>query len=338
MRHPFDGVIGGEGEGLTRRGALGHIAAAAAGALGLVSAASAQEISTKAIGEEGGPPVKTTAAIGEEGAGLTTKALREEGAAGMVTTEPFGEEAGKVTSRFTPGMEDGGAGGPSTERVGEEGGPATAAVGEDGGPVATTLAIGEEGGPSTRALGEEGGRPPGRIIPVKPNTTDLGDKQLEAVWADLASKDAAQGVQGCAVLYGDKKAVKFLGGKLTTDKVKMPETDPKKIAALIADLDSDDFSTRENATKALEQFGPAATALLEKAVADAKSAEQRMRLERLLQKSKDATALNQAKRGLEVLVALKTTEAKELLEKLAGGPEKEWLTQAAKQAFDRASK
>jgi hypothetical protein len=45
--------------------------------------------------------------------------------------------------------------------------------------------------------------------------------------------------------------------------------------------------------------------------------------------------MGQARRGLEVLVALQTAEARELLETLARGDTKEWLTQAARQARER---
>lgn len=322
MRHPFDGVnppaAADQHEGLTRRGALGQIAAAAAGLLGAAAVAQGQI---------------TTLALGEEGA--TTNALGEEGAAKLPTTEPFGEEAGKVLSRPAPGLEDAAKPMPPTKDKGEDAGPGpvTGALNEGG---ATTRALGEEGG-MTRRRGEDGG-PIGPIVPVAPGTTDLTDKQLEPIWADMADKDAAKGVQACAILYGAKQAVPFLKLRLTAKVMKLPEVDAKTVAKLIADLDDEEFTTREKASVELGKLGSAVVPTLETALKNVKSNEQRMRLERLLEKAKDVSALTQAKRGLEVLVALKTAEAKELLENLAKGGEGEWLGQAAKSGLERVAK
>jgi len=323
MRHPFDGV--------TRREALGAMAAAAAGALGLGAAARAQVRLTEALNEGGA--VATTLALGEEGA--ATKALGEAGGNATVTTEPFGEEAGKVTSRMAPGLEDGKAPAPKpTEAKNEDGVVSTQAVGEEGGPV--TDALNEGGGPLTKAL-REGGRGVGAgIVPVHADTQELKDEQFKTIWGELSDKDAAKGVQACAELYGAKKVVPFLKDNLKADKLKLPQADEKTVAKLIADLDADGFDVREEAEAALAKLGAGAVAAIEKAMATAKSAEQKMRLTRLLEKSKDQPELTQARRAIEVLVALRTTEAKDLLEALSKGDDKEWLTQAAKKGLDRA--
>jgi hypothetical protein len=312
MRHPFDGVNLPADDGMTRRTALGAMAAAAAGVLGLSGAASAQ--------------VATTLALGEEGA--ATKALNETGgAATPVTTEPFGEEAGKVTSLLAPGLEDGKAPAKNpTEAKGEDGGAG-------GGRLTERLG---EGGATTRALGEEGGGMGRGVVPVHPDTQELKDDQFKKIWDELADKDSAKGVQACAELYGAKKVVPFLKENLKSDKLKLPQADEKTVAKLIEDLDADAFDARESAEAELAKLGAAAAAAIEKALAKSKSAEQRMRLARLLEKSKDQPALTQARRGIEVLVALRTSEAKELLETLAKGDDKEWLTQAAKKGLERA--
>src|SRR5262249_16199082 len=99
-------------------------------------------------------------------AGRGRRARRGDRPAGPAGRRGGGGEAGKVTSRMTPGLEDGKA--PATKAKGEDGrsggGPTTEALGEEGGPV--TDAINENGGPSTRALGEEGGGRGVRIVPV----------------------------------------------------------------------------------------------------------------------------------------------------------------------------
>jgi len=294
------------------------MAAAAAGVLGLGGKATAQKVTTLAVGEEGGP---------------MTAALRETGVGNIaVSSEPFGEEAGKVTSLMTPGLEDGKA--PPTKEKGEDGGGTvtTEALGEEG--RAVTGALREGGGPLTRAL-REGGFGRGTVF-VYPDTQELKDEQFKTAWGELADKDSVKGVQACAVLYGAKKVVPFLKDNLKADKLKLPQADGKTVSKLIDDLDDDSFETREQAEAELAKLGAGAAAALEKAMKTAKSAEQKMRLGRLLEKSKDQPALMQARRGLEVLVALRSDEAKELLEKLSKGDDKEWLTQAAKKALERA--
>jgi hypothetical protein len=320
MRHPFDGVNPAPGdeqqEGLTRRGALGQMAAAAAGLLGAATVARGQVVTTLALGEEGGGP------------GTTTKALNEEGAAGLPTTEPFGEEAGKVLSRPAPGLEDAVKPAPTKDK-GEDGGPAPG--------VPSTLALGEEGA-MTRRRGEEGVGPAGPVVPVAPGTTDLTDKQFEAAWTDMADKEPVKGVQACAILYGAKGAVPFLKDRLTAKAMKLPEVDTKAVLKLINDLDSDEFLTREKASAELARLGSAAVPVLETALKTVKSNEQRMRIERLLEKAREVSALTQARRGLEVLVALRTPAAREVLENLAKGAEGDWLAQAAKSALERPAK
>lgn len=372
MRHPFDGVNqpeiqAAQGEsaqpaGLSRRSALGRMVFAAAGFVGLQSAAQAQIATTNAIGEEGGAPNATTLALGEEGA--LTGALNETGIAPVaVTTEPFGEEAGRVTSRAVAGLEDGGKPAPTTEAAREEGAAITQAVNEQGGGVITTQALGEEGattravneeGATTKALNEEGATTNalreegaglitrargeeglGATVTVPPLARELTPKQLEATWTEMGDKESAKALQACAVLYGAKQAIPFLKEHL---KVNVPAADPQRIAQLIADLDADAFTAREKAQKELEQLGMAAQPAIREALEKTRSVEAKMRLQRLIDGSKDAPALLQAQRGLEVLVALKTPEARAVVEKLAGGPEKDWLTQAAKSALARMPK
>jgi hypothetical protein len=326
MNHPFDGV--------SRRKALGAMAAAAAGLLGLKSVANAQKIeigvTSNALGEEGGG-VATTLALGEEGA--MTKALGEAGGvdAKPATTEPFGEEAGSVTSQAVPGLETG-VKGAVTKAKGEDAGPATDAVNEGGGPATGAL---NEGGIVTKALREGGVGAGAAIVTVAPDTTELTDKQMQGVWTEMGDKDAMKGVQGCAMLYGAKKAVSFLKDNLKAKEEKEGPVDAKTVAALIAKLDSEDFEEREKAEADLAKIGEPVATALQKALRETKSAEQRMRLQRLVEKVKEPADRIQARRGLEVLIALGTPEAKELVETLSKGSDKAWLTGEAKSALDR---
>lgn len=110
----------------------------------------ATEVTTLAIGEEGGAK-PTTLAIGEEG-GPSTRRLGEEGG---VTTKALGEEGGPTTE--AP-REEGGIR-PTTLAVGEEGGATTEALGEEGG-IAPSVLEKEGGRATTLAIGEEGGAKP----------------------------------------------------------------------------------------------------------------------------------------------------------------------------------
>jgi hypothetical protein len=321
MNHPFDGV--------SRRQALGAMAAAAAGLLGLKSVANAQKIEIK------GGPIATTLALGEEGG--VTNALGEAGGvdAKPPTTEPFGEEAGSVTSQAVPGLETG-VKGAVTKAKGEDAGPATEAVNEGGGPATGAL---REGGIITKALNEGGtGVPAVAIVTVAPDTTELTDKQMQGIWTEMGDKDSIKGVQGCAMLYGAKKAVAFLKDNLKAKEEKGGPVDAKTIADLIAKLDSEDFEEREKAEADLAKIGEPVATALQKALRETKSAEQRMRLQRLVEKVKEPAERIQARRGLEVLIALGTPEAKELVETLSKGSDKAWLTGEAKSALDRFSK
>ena len=110
MKHPFDlpeEDLDTEESPLTERVSRRRaLIAALAGVGGIAANSVAQDITTQALGEEGGPKA-TTKAVGEEGGPVrTTKAVGEEGGP-VATTLALGEEGGK----------------PTTLAVGEEGGP-----------------------------------------------------------------------------------------------------------------------------------------------------------------------------------------------------------------------
>jgi hypothetical protein len=342
MQHPFHGVIVSEEtttQPLSRRAAIGTMVFAAAGVMGAARTASAQIATTRAIGEEGAvqpPAVATTLAIGEEGAlteaineagAPTTRALGEEGAA-AVTTEPFGEEAGRVTSKAVPGLEDGVGGDPNVT---------TKALREEGAvqpPVATTLAIGEEGArpPLTKARGEDGGAQPGLPVRVQPGQKQLTDKQLQGVWKDLSDKDVGKALQASAVLYGAKDSVSFLKGNLKLDA---PRVERKQVMSLLVLLDSNDFAAREKAEEALVALGVGVLPLVKITMTTTNSVEVRMRTTRIVEKLQSLPEVSQVRRGIEVLVALQTPEAKDVLAALARGGDTDLVADLARDAIKR---
>jgi WD40 repeat protein len=138
---------------------------------------------------------------------------------------------------------------------------------------------------------------------------------VEALWRDLGGEAgmAFRAVNTLAVLPDE--AVKLFGARLKPPA----EADPKHIARLITDLDSDEFRVREKAYDDLAALGVAAEGALRKAVRSG-SLEVRRRAEELLSKlSRDGVAPERLRflRGVEVLERLDTPAARAVLRGLA---------------------
>jgi hypothetical protein len=112
--------------------------------------------------------------------------------------------------------------------------------------------------------------------------------------------------------------------------------DAGRTARLIAELDSEQFSSRQRASAALAKLGDAAEPDLRLALRRTRSAEQRRRLGQLLDKlAEDAPEPLRACRALEVLERIGTAEAKSVLEVLAGGAAEARLTREARTALEQ---
>ena len=76
----------------------------------------------------------------------------------------------------------------------------------------------------------------------------LEPKELEAAWADLAEEDAVKAQKAIwSLVVASKQAAPFLREHVRPAKA----PNDKQLAALIADLDSSDFQTRQKATTAM---------------------------------------------------------------------------------------
>jgi hypothetical protein len=165
--------------------------------------------------------------------------------------------------------------------------------------------------------------------------TALARPELERLWGDLAAEDAVRAhgaVWRLAAAPGD--AVPFLGEHLRPPAA----LDPRRSARLLADLDSDQFKTREDASLELERLGERAEPLLRKALQNEPSAEVRRRVEVLLEKLEmPERAAEQLRllRGVQSLECSGTPAARELLQALARGAPEAGLTQEAKAARER---
>lgn len=171
---------------------------------------------------------------------------------------------------------------------------------------------------------------------------------LNQIWADFGRHDDEACLQ--ALIDVDKLtkvpdlSVPFLGERLKSALA----VDTSGVGKLIADLDSNDFATRDKAFKALEPFGSRALPLLERKLQEKDiSLELQSSLKRLIQaaQSSDGKGFSaddlRALRGIEVLEAIATPAARAILEKLARGDEASPRTAAAQralQALDRRAK
>jgi RNA polymerase sigma factor (sigma-70 family) len=168
----------------------------------------------------------------------------------------------------------------------------------------------------------------------------LKTAEVESLWADLASKDAARAYRAIhRFALSPSSAIPFMRNHLCP----VPLVDEKRIARLLADLDSDDFTARQKATAELEKLGARALPAYRKALESKPSLEVRRRLEDLLEKAGPAWwdvsgERLRSLRAVEVLELAGTTEARELLRKIAAGAEGMRLTEHAKAALRRLAK
>src|SRR5262249_113638 len=114
---------------------------------------------------------------------------------------------------------------------------------------------------------------------ARPQRSELGRTDAATLWATLASADARAADRAAWALVVDSEpALAFLGERLRP----LQAPDDRRLAALLADLDSEQFAVREKALHALEQYEGAVKLALVKALKKPVSAEVRRRIESLL--------------------------------------------------------
>jgi WD40 repeat protein len=163
---------------------------------------------------------------------------------------------------------------------------------------------------------------------------------LNSCWSDLAGEDAAKAYQAIRRLAAAPvDGLACLGQRVRP----VASVDPKHLAKLVADLDSNEFEVRETAEKELEKLGELAAPSCRKAVEGKPSSEVRRRLAVLIEKqTKTEASLPpdslRAVRAVEVLEIAGTPKAQELLKMLASGAPQARLTQEAKASLERLTK
>jgi RNA polymerase sigma factor (sigma-70 family) len=174
---------------------------------------------------------------------------------------------------------------------------------------------------------------------IKPRKAEeLDNKQLEVMWADLADADAGRAFRAMGLLaQASPHAATWLG-----QRVKPAAVDGKRLAQLVADLESNEFGVRQKASEELEKLGDLAEAALLKVLAAQPPLETKQRIENLLDKVATDQALPvEALRALRVIEALegqRTPEAREALKALAAGTPGTRLTREAQASLVRFGK
>jgi RNA polymerase sigma factor (sigma-70 family) len=178
-----------------------------------------------------------------------------------------------------------------------------------------------------------------RLIETQPaQIAKLPPPILDALWADLASKDAARAFDAlCKLRASPEQAVPLLKGRLRP----AAPPDAKRLARLLADLQSDRFERRRQAESELEALGELAEPALRKALNDDPPLDLRKRLERLLDelggKMPPAEQMRDL-RAVELLELIGSAEARQVLQTLGGGVPRARLTREAKSAVQRLTR
>jgi RNA polymerase sigma factor (sigma-70 family) len=172
--------------------------------------------------------------------------------------------------------------------------------------------------------------------PLGGQTRPLAAKEQEACWTDLASADPVRAYRAVRQLGASPAS---LAGRLKP----IAPVDEKRLARWLHDLDSEDFTTRKQATAELEALGEGAAAACRRALEEKPALEKRRRLEALVDRQIQAwwsatPERLRAMRAVEALELAGTAGARGELEKLAGGAAGVRLTEEAKAALRRLNR
>jgi len=167
---------------------------------------------------------------------------------------------------------------------------------------------------------------------------ELSGKDLDTLWSELASDEAAHAYGAMAILVRAHGAsVPFLKKKARP----VEPVGPQRLAQLIGDLDSKEFDVRRKAGQALEQLGDQAETALRRVLDGNPSLEVQQRVQTLLEKEKTRPWEGERLRlyrVIQVLEAIGTPEAQALLKTLAAGAPSSRLTQEAQASLERLAK
>jgi WD40 repeat protein/beta-lactamase regulating signal transducer with metallopeptidase domain len=169
----------------------------------------------------------------------------------------------------------------------------------------------------------------------KPQTIELEAAEVEPLWNDLAGEGAAKAFQSMLKLASaPKQAIPFLGERLKPAAA----IDPQKMDRWIADLDSEKYAVRQEASTNLVKVGEQAVPVLQKVLTSQPALETRKRVEELLDKLTGGTLTTEQLRlvrAVEALERMGTPEAQQQLQTLAKGATGALPTRESQAALDR---
>jgi WD40 repeat protein len=158
----------------------------------------------------------------------------------------------------------------------------------------------------------------------RPKALDLTERERDDLWERLADGDAAKGRDGLARLArGGDGAARLIAARVKDLPAAPGALTAKRLAELLKELDSDDFETREAATRELAAADAKAGDELRRLLkADKLSAEVRRRIESAVEQidTRSSGVGGPALRWLravEVLERVGTPEARKVLKKIA---------------------
>jgi RNA polymerase sigma factor (sigma-70 family) len=170
-----------------------------------------------------------------------------------------------------------------------------------------------------------------------PPEANLSGKEMESRWTDLIDDNAAKAHQAIGTLVtSPKQSVPFLQGRLKPAAL----ADQTKIQKWIADLDSPTFTIRQTAAKELEKVGDQVQVPIQKALQGNPSLETRRRLEQVLKSLPDIPGPETIRtiRAIMALERIVTSEARGVLEALAGGAPGARETEEARESVERLTR
>jgi WD40 repeat protein len=165
----------------------------------------------------------------------------------------------------------------------------------------------------------------------------LTAKEHEALWTELAGIDAVRAYRALWQLVASEQGIAQLRERLRPAS----PIDTKKLARLLAELDSPEFAVRDRASRELTEAGECVVGSLRKVLANSPSLEVRRRVEEVLEAIASGPPSGEVLRGsraVEALERIGSTEACALLRELARGTVEASLTREAQASLRRLEK
>jgi RNA polymerase sigma factor (sigma-70 family) len=159
----------------------------------------------------------------------------------------------------------------------------------------------------------------------------LSSDQLQSLWADLLGTDSGRAWRSSwQMALAPREALPFLAERLRP-VAPLDAQLQQRVEQLLVDLDQEAFAVRQQAEGELEKLGASIEPALRKALEGKPSLEVRRRIEKVLEKVAGLTGERlRTIRALAAIEHMHTPEARRLLDALAEGDPRAWLTQEAK--------